>query len=790
MIRNYLRTAWRNLLKNKVFSFINILGLTIGITACMLIFLFIVHEFSMDSMHARGKNIYRVMRQFDKNKNPAPYLSGPYADALLNDYPGEIREAVRVMASDGLITFDNKAFREKKLYAADEGFFTLFSFPFVAGDPKTVLKDPSGIVISESTAKKYFGNQDPMGKILVLDKRRDLKVTGVFRDIPSTSHLDFDIVYPLSNYYKEPWFKIWMNNNFFVYVLLDPKNSPVALEKKFPQFMDKYMKQEMIKLGSQFSLTLKPLSDIYFESDSGFDNVKHGDLRVVHIFISIAVLILLIGCINFINLATIRAVERSKEVGLRKVLGALRKQLMMQFVGESMLLTVISIVLSIALFYLVRPAYSDLLGYPIALSWNSLPIYLFFLGIIIVVGFLAGSYPAIFLSGFSPIEALKGKLRLGKGGTWFRQTLVVVQFSISVFLIIGSIIIMKQMNYVKTKDLGYNNEQRLLVKVDNDDIYNHLGTFKKELERNENILSASFMSGEPGGFFDVQTYNIEGRTEPWRARASFCDFEYVKTLGLKIIAGRDLSPSFPTDSANAALINRTAAMELGYTPETAVGTWLQNTFRDDQHRRIVGVVEDFNFLSLKQKMEPLVISPGYDKRMGVISIKPGRINSTIDDIRDIYAGAAPIFPFEYSFLDQKFSEMYQKDLRQQTILSIFSGLAIFIACLGLFGLASFATMKRIKEIGVRKVLGSTTNKIIVLLVKDLLKPVLLASVVGIPVAFLFMRSWLQDFAYQTGMQWWIFGLAAGTTILIAMFTVGIKAYRAAVTNPTKSLRMD
>jgi putative ABC transport system permease protein len=298
------------------------------------------------------------------------------------------------------------------------------------------------------------------------------------------------------------------------------------------------------------------------------------------------------------------------------------------------------------------------------------------------------------------------------------------------------------------------------------------------------------MSGEPGGFFDVQTYNVEGRTEAWRARASFSDFEYVKTLGLKIIAGRDLSPLFPTDSANAALINRTAAMELGYTPESAIGTWLQNTFRDDHRRRIVGVVEDFNFLSLKQKMEPLVISPGYDKRMGVISIKPGRINSAIEDIREIYSAAAPVFPFEYSFLDQKFGEMYQKDLRQQTILSIFSGLAIFIACLGLFGLASFATMKRIKEIGVRKVLGSSTNKIIVLLVKDLLKPVLLATVIGIPVAFLFMRSWLQDFAYQTSMQWWIFGLAAGTTILIALFTVGIKAYKAAITNPTKSLRMD
>ncbi len=790
MIKNYLKVAWRNLVKNKVFSFINILGLTIGITICMMIFLFIMNEFSFDKFHKQGENIYRVMRGYDPAKPRVPYLSGPYATALLNDYPGEIKKAVRVMPSNGLVTFGTTSFNEKKLYIADADFFTLFSFPLVKGDPATALKDPGSVVLTEATAKKYFGKEDPIGKVIEIDKSKQLKVTGVAKNVPSGSHLDFDLVMPLSNYYNENWFKVWINNNHFVYVQLDEHANKAQLEKKFVHFMEKYMAKDMERMGARFDLALTPLRDIYFESSSAFDNVKHGDKKVVYIFLSIAVFILVIACINFMNLSTIRAVERSKEVGLRKVMGALRNHLVWQFIGESILLTFISCALSIGLLLLMMPFYNQLLGYTLSVSWNTLPIYLFLAGVILVVGFLAGSYPAFFLSVFSPIQALKGKLRLGKGGSFFRQALVVVQFSISVLLIIGTIIIVNQMKYVKEKELGYNQEHSIIVPIDNGEFYDHRFTFEKEVENKTGVMSVSLMSGEPGGFFDVHTFEAEGQRDTWRSRTEFADFEYVKTLGLKIIAGRDFSPQYATDTTDAVLINRTAATSLGFTPDQAIGKWIKNTVRDSARRKVVGVVEDFNFLSLKEKMDALVISPSEDRRVAVVKIKPGNIQSTIASIKDVYNKVAPLYPFEYNFLDQKFDTLYKADLRQQTILSIFSGLAIFIACLGLFGLASFTATKRTKEIGVRKVLGSSTENIVLLLSKDLLKPVLIATLIAIPVGFYAMNNWLQNFAYRTPLHWWIFLTAAVITFGIALFTVSVKAVKAAIANPVKSLRTE
>jgi putative ABC transport system permease protein len=791
MIKNYLKVEWRNLVKNKVFSFINILGLTIGITVCMMIFLFIMNEFSFDKFHKQGKNIYRVMRGYDVSKNRVPYLSGPYATALLNDFPGEIKKAVRIMASNDLISFGNTSFNEKKVYLADADFFSLFSFPLLRGNASTVLKEPASVVLTATTAKKYFGSIDnAMGKVVEMDKHRQLKVTGIAKDVPSNSHLDFDLVVPLSNFYNEQWFKVWINNNNFTYVLLDEHANKAQLEKKFPHFMEKYMGKDMARMGAHFDLALTPLTDIYFEPSSSFDNVKHGDKKVVYIFLSIAVFILLIACINFMNLSTIRAVERSKEVGLRKVMGALRNHLVWQFIGESILLTFISCTLSIGLLQLMMPFYNQLLGYALTVSWNALPIYLFLAGVIIVVGFLAGSYPAFFLSMFSPIQALKGKLKLGKGGSLFRQALVVVQFSISVLLIIGTVIIMNQMKYVKEKELGYNKEHSIIVPIDNNEFYDHRNTFKNELQSKPDISSVSLMSGEPGGFFDTHTFEAEGQQDVWKSRTEFADFEYVKTLGLKIIAGRDFSSQYATDTTDAVLINRTAAVSLGFTPEQAIGKWIKNTIRDSLRRKVVGVVEDFNFLSLKEKMDALVISPSEDRRVAVIKVKPGNIKSAIASVKDVYSKAAPVYPFEYNFLDQKFDTLYKTDIRQQTILSIFSGLAIFIACLGLFGLASFAANKRVKEIGVRKVLGSSVQNIVFLLSKDLLKPVLIATIIAIPIGYYAMNTWLQNFAYRTPLAWWIFVLAAFITIAIALITVCIKAIKAAIANPVTSLRTE
>lgn len=792
MLKNYFTIAWRNLIKNKTFSIINILGLTIGITVCMMIFLFIMHEMSFDRFHARGERIYRVMRHFDRDgkDGSVAYLSGPYAPALLNDFKGRIARAVRVNPNDDLVTIGNTSFHEKKVIDVDPGFFSLFSFPLLRGDTSSALKDPSSVVLTESIAKKYFGSVDnAMGKTIQLDKQLILKVTAVAKDVPTNSHLDFDLVVPLENYRERSTMKVWINNGLYTYVELDPAASPEKLESEFPAFMEKYMGSDMRKFGFKFKLSLTPLHNIYFEN-AAFDSVRHGDKTIVYIFLSIAGLILLIGCINFINLSTVRAVERSKEVGLRKVLGALRRQIIRQFIGESILVTLISCTLAVVILFMAMPLYNQVLGYSLRVSEHPGILLLFCAGVIVVVGVLAGSYPAFFLSNFTPFEALKGKLRLGKGGTAFRQSLVVVQFSISVFLIIGTITMTKQMDFIKHRQLGYDKEQTVMVPIDNNDIYDHLRSFKDALESNAGIAAVSAMSGEPGGFHDSHVFEVEGHAEKWQSRTEFADFEFVPTLGLKIIAGRNFSAQYGTDTTNAVLINRTAASKLGWTPEQAVGKWIQNTVRDGSKRYIVGVIEDYNFLSLKDNMEPLVISPADDRRMILIKVKSGQLEAGMRAIRDEYAKAAPAYPLEYRFLDQQFGEMYRNNLRQQTILTAFACLAIFVACLGLFGLASFTTARRVKEIGVRKVLGSSVENIVVLLSKDLLKPVLIATCIAIPVGYYVMHGWLQNFAYQTSLSVWVFLPAALVTFFIALLTVGIKAVNAARANPSESLRAE
>jgi putative ABC transport system permease protein len=791
MIRNYLKIAWRNLSRNLSFSAINVFGITTGITVCGLIFLFVMNEFSVDDFHVKGKHIYRIMRGFDKSKPPAPYLSGPYKKALLNDFRGQILDITRIMPSNDLFTADNRGFNEKKVYFVDSNFFTMFSFPLVEGDPATALKDINSVVLTQTAARKYFGDQDPMGKWMEMDKQRKLKVTGVAKDVPPNSHLYFDIVTPITICEAMPYWNVWLNNNHFEYALLGDHVTPEQVERGFPDFMKKYTSELARKTGYYFYLTLRPLKDIYFEDASTFDTVRHGDKKVVLVFLSIAALILLIACINFMNLSTIRASERSKEVGLRKVMGALRQSLAAQFLGESILLTLLSCALSVGLLQLLMPVYSDFLGYSLHVPYGSWWFYAFLGGVIVVVGLLAGSYPALILSAFSPIEALKGKLKRGKGGALFRQVLVVVQFSISVFLITGTIIINKQMHFVKQASLGYDQEQALIVPVDNDDIGSHLIRFKKDLQKTPGVASVSVMSGEPGGFFDDHVFQVEGRGDKvWQSRTEFADFEYVKTLGLKVIAGRDFSPQYPTDSMLSVLLNRKAAEDLGFTPQQAVGKWILNTSRDNQRRRIVGVVENFNFASLKENIEPLVISTSEDYRVVVVRLKAGNLPASIDQVKKAYEVAAPSYPFEYTFLDQKFEELYTRDIRQQNLLSVFSGLAIVIACLGLFGLASFTAAKRTKEIGVRKVLGSSVKNIVLLLSRDLLRPVLLATLLAIPLAYGVMQNWLQHFAYRTALSWWVFVLAAVITVMIALITVSLKAVKAALVNPATSLRSE
>ncbi len=790
MFKNYLLLALRNLKKQKVFSIINIAGLTVGILSCLMIFLFVQNEFSYDNFHENGSNIYRVMRVSERNGNreTIPYLSPPYATAIKNDYPDAVKTAVRVMPSGGLVSYQNTAFIEKDIYFTDADFFSLFDFKLTAGDKKTVLHNPGSVVLTETAAKKYFGEQDPIGKVLILDKELQLKVTGVAKDIPANSHLDFDLVVPISNYSNADWFGEWNNNNLFTYVQLNPKTDVDQLTSSFTAFMDKYVNEET---GEKTALGLSRLQDIYFESAGPWDQVKHGNLNVVYIFMSIAFLILFIACINFMNLSTARATERSKEVGLRKVLGAVRSQLVFQFIGESILLAAISCLLALGLLQFFMPAFNSLLGYELSGYWRNPFLYVFIAAIILVIGLLAGSYPALLLSSFSPVESLKGKLRLGTGGAFFRKVLVVFQFSCTVLLIIGMMIIGSQMNYVRTKNLGFDKERSLVVKLDNNEIWNDMNRFKQQLQNNPMIENVSLMSGVPGGFHDDFTFEVGGRpNEDLHFRTVFADFEYVKTLGLKILAGRDFSAAYPTDSSQAVMINRAAAVKLGVSPEKAVGIRLRNNMRDSISRTVVGVVENFHFLSLKETIEPMVISGSMDRRVAMIKLKSGDPKPAIEAIKKAYTAIAPVYPFEFEFLDQQFDQQYQTDQRQQYILSGFSAIAIFIACLGLFGLASYTAVRRTKEIGVRKVLGSSTQSIVILLSKDLLKPVLLGTLIAIPLGYAAMYQWLQSFAYRTSLHWWVFAVAAITAVLIALITVSFQAIKAATANPVKSLRTE
>ncbi|MEO5681391.1 MAG: ABC transporter permease [Chitinophagaceae bacterium] len=793
MLKNYLLLAFNNFRKQKMFSLINMLGLTVGITCCLMIFLYILNEFSYDNFHKNGKDIYRAVRVANTNgeKREIPWLSPMYGPVLKNDFPDAVLQQVRIMPDNDLIVYKNASFNEKNIYLTDTNFFTFFNFQLLKGNPATVLKEPGSIVLTETVAKKYFGSEDPMGKLMSMNQKTVLKVTGIAKDVPVNSHLNFDMVIPLSIWSSEPWFNQWPNNGWFTYLQLNPATDPAQLSKRFPAFMNKYLGKYYAENGFKMDLKINPLKDIYFEGESPYDPVKHGSKKVVFIFMSIAMLILLIACINFMNLATARATERSKEVGLRKVMGALRKQLIGQFILESVLFTGIATLLAIALLQLLMPAYTSLLGYTLPAYWSNRWLYIFLIGVIIIVGLLAGSYPALLLSSFSPVDSLKGNLKTGTNGVLFRKLLVVFQFGISVVLIICITVIMSQMNYIKSTNLGFNKEQAMIIRLDNNEAGAKRNQLKAALERNPAVESVSLMSGEPGGFYDGHGFETEGKPgEKLLLNTEFTDFEYAKTLGLSFIAGRDFSAQFPTDSLHAVIINRLAATKMGYTPEQAIGKWVKNIMRDSVRRSIVGVVEDFHYMSLKQPIGCLIISPGSDKRLALLRIKTVNLQASIADIKKNYNSLIPAYPFEYSFLDEKFAQLYKSEVKQEYILRIFSVIAICIACLGLFGLASYTAIKRTKEIGVRKVLGSSVQNIVVLLSKDLLKPVLLGTLIAVPAGYYSMFKWLQGFAYRVPIHWWMFAAAAAVAVIIALATVSIQAIKAAMANPVKSLRSE
>lgn len=795
MIKNYFRTAFRNLLKHKVFSAINILGLTVGLTAGFLIFLYVSFEMSYDNFHSKANRIYRVVADI---KTPTEVLhpGGPawaVAPHLKLDFP-EVEQAVRFAGNDNLlIRKDDIKFMEENVAWVDSAFFKVFDFTLIKGDPNTAVNDPYSIVLSESSVKKYFGNQDPLGQTMtvVADNNFSVKVTGIMKDIPENSMIKADIVVSM-NTIKKQWREgldnQWGSYGSQAYLLLKPGTNARALEKKLPAFIEK-RNGKSEKEGQMFAtLFLEPLRDVYLHGTR--NTAVKGNMDNVYIFSIVAIFILAIACINFINLTTARSSERAREVGIRKVVGALRTQLTGQFIGESIVLCIIAFLLSIGLVTLLIPSFNTVAGKTVAEGLFANPSYLLMLfGAALGIGLLAGLYPALVLSSFRPVVVLKGRFSTGTRGTLLRKGLVITQFTISIALIIATIVVWRQMSFMRNRELGFSKDQMIVI-----DTYGDAGrdAFKQSLTGLPNIKSSSLSgsvpgSGNPGAYSQIE--NIKGETQVANLDLYFVDFDYLDHYKIKVLAGRGFSRDFMTDTTQAMVMNEAAIKMFGYTsPEQAIGRKFKQWGREG---KIIGVIQDFHFRGLQTPIKPLSIRMEPED-VGLLSVNvTGKdISGTIRAIEDKWKSNIPNRPFNYYFLDEHFDEQYKAEERFGKLFFNFAVLAIFISCLGLLGLASYSTMQRTKEIGIRKVMGASVSNILNLLSKDFLILVGISFLLAAPLAWYFMYQWLKDFAYRTDLVWWVFAASGLLALVIALGTISFMAVRAAVANPVKSLRTE
>ncbi len=793
MLKNYFKTTLRALLKQKLFSLINVFGLAVGLAVTLLILLYLQAELSYDKMFARGEQIYRVLRKSAVNEKG--YLigitSGPYAPALKNDLPESIRDALRVLPGDGLVKYANHSFMEKKFFLADENFFKFFSFPLAQGDPATALVNPNGVVITAAMARKYFGADDPMGKTLRVDDRYDFIVTGVLAEKQGRTHLDFDFIASLKYFEREEWLNEWWNNDLLTYVLIDNPQEAQRVEARLPAFIDKYLGEDFKRNGQRIDMALQPLADIYFQKDIRYEaGVRHGDKQAVYIFGALALFILMIACINYMNLTTARAGRRAREIGVRKVLGADRGRLVLQFLGESFLMTGLAVVIAIAVSELLLPRFNGAFGLDLAMNFTDPLLLAALFGLLLIVALLAGSYPAFLLSGFLPVRVLKGRFSQQAADVFIRKGLVVFQFSISAVLIIATLLIGKQLDFMRQKDLGFQAEQVLIVPINNPEMRRQHETFVERARQERGVVNATAMSGHPGGFHDAMSFNIAGKDENFRLRTLFTDFDYVETLGLEVVVGRNFSRDFATDKAQAVLLNETAVKMLGWTNDEVLGQTIRNIMFDTTRSHVVGVVRDFHFSTLKEAIDPLYIAMRPRANVFALKVEPAHLQAMLAAAKKHWEAISPAYPFEFTFLDEAFFQLYQQEQRESKLFSIFAVIAIIIACLGIFALASYATEERTKEIGIRKVLGASVGNVFNLLSKEFVRLVVIANFVAWPFAWFAMNQWLQDFAYRTAMDWQLFALAGGLVLLIALLTVSAQALKAALANPVEALRYE
>ncbi len=818
MIKNYFKIAWRNLVKNKVFSFINILGLTIGITSCMLITLYILNEISYDRYQANGKDIYQVGTTFIQQgkEMKMPTTPAPMARAMQMDFP-EITMTTRLMglfAEDKTLMQYNgkngelKSFYETKGYLADSAFFRMFTYNFIEGNPATALNNPNSIVLSEEIAEKIFGSQPALNKVIHISSSSngdyDFMVTGVFKPNEKPSHIDSRFFLSMRGGAIEQNIirngsSFATNNIFFTYLQLKPGSDTKNLQARFPAFIDKYAGKDLKAMGFGKKQFLIALKDIHLRS--GMDNnvSPSGSMTYLYILGSIALFILLIACINFMNLSTARSTKRSAEVGIRKVLGAEKGALVGQFLGESVFMSLIAFLFASVITGLLLPAFSSLAGKNLFMTFpGDTLILVSFLFLSILTGLLAGSYPAFYLSSFKPIKVLKGKFSNSLAAVSLRKGLVVFQFVISVVLIIASVVISKQMNFLRSADLGFDKERQIVIPLRSGTAKNIFSSFKNELTTQSQILGVGGSLYNPGVFnpSDNLLYK-EGQSmnDAKRTRTNQVDANYLKTLNMKPVAGRLFSEEFPGDTNYRVILNECAVKEIGFSsPQDAVNKKVYFDSQGTQYGwEIIGVVKDFHFEDLHLPITPYsyqLNNPNNQFNYILVHAKPGDLSKLLTLMEKSWHKLNPSEPFEYSFLDDDFQKNYLTEIRLSSIVSYFTLIAIIICCLGLFGLATFSAEQRIKEIGVRKVLGASVTGIVALLSKDFLKLVLIAIVIASPLAWYVMHKWLQDFAYRIDMDWWIFVLAGIIATLIAFVTISFQAIKTANSNPVKSLRTE
>ena len=811
MFRNYFTVAYRNLIKNKIYTVINIVGLATGLTCFLLIAFYVADEVSYDRYNEKADRIYRIHSQlrFGGSDLKLAVASDPMGATLKKDYP-QVEEFVRLYTSNGskLIKKGNVYIDEQNVAHADSTIFNVFTLPAISGNTKTALNEPNTVVITESAAIKYFGTTDAVGKMVETNEKNGTlyKVTAVIRDIPHNSHFHFDFIFSMLN--VEYGFGNYLSHNFYTYLLLKPGTNYKAFEKNFPTYIDKYVlpqaKQimqiksmdEFAKAGNKIEYSLMPLTSIHLYSDLFPELSTNGNIQYVYIFSAVALFILLIACINFINLSTARSSKRAKEVGIRKVLGTQRKALVRQFLTESTLTAVIAMAIAIGVARVVLPYFNDLSGKEMSfsqlLNFNTLP---FFILLPVFVGIIAGSYPAFYLSSFNPVKVLKGKVADGAKSSRLRSSLVVFQFTTSIILIIATIVVYRQLHYIQNKKLGFNKDQVLIIDGTNA-LGNNSETFKNEVSKLTGVRSATFT-----GFLPVssssRTDNTYSKDAVFDAKNGFnmqtwrIDYDYLKTLGMELKAGRNFSKDFGTDST-AVIINETTAAILGY--ENPIGKKIYSLANARQvgaiPYTIIGVVKNFNFESLKQTVGPLCFILGKSDWATSFKINTGNIALLIRQIEAKWKTMAPQMPFSYRFLNESFDKMYRAEQRVGKVATSFAIIAVLIACLGLFGLATYIAEQRTKEIGVRKVLGASVRNIVTMLSAEFLKLLFIASVIAFPFAWWAMHKWLQDFAYKVQISWWIFVLAGIATILIALLTISFQAIKAAISNPVKSLRTE